>query len=66
MKTDAVKQLMHNGGLREGKLVPFSSTVFPYDSEGRLEPVTETFLLAAADGSQFTVTITKVKSEGPL
>lgn len=64
MKTDAVKWCMQNGGLKTGKLVAFSSTSFPYDSEGKLEPVTETFLLAAADGSQFTVTITKVKADG--
>ncbi len=63
MKTDAVRWTMENGGLRTGRMCAFPSTCQPYDSEGLLEPVTETFLLAASDGSQFLVTITKVKHE---
>lgn len=63
MQTDGVRWLMENGGLKAGRLCAFPSTQHPYDSKGALKPVTETFLVEAPDGSQFTVTITKVRNE---
>ena len=61
MQTDDVRWTMEHGGLKAGGLCALPSTHQPYDSEGRLKPVTETFLVGAPDGSQFTVTITKVR-----
>lgn len=63
MKTDAVKWCMQNGGLNTNRLIAFSSDHQPSNDEGKMEPVTETFMVHAPDGSQFVVQITKVLDE---